>query len=521
MKSKKLISILLAGALALSMAACGGEANPSGSSSAGTGSAGGSESTGGASSSAASAADTGSSAQDPMTIKILAPGDAKTADCEEIAAAASKITEEKFNTTLEITRIGFGSYTQEINLMLASGEKMDMFYQFSGDVINAISSGQIVPLGEHLDTTGTDLKEQIADHDWACVTIDGQIYGVPANKEKATGWGFAFIKEMADETGIDYMNIKTEAELEPLLTKIKELYPDVYPVVPHNGGLSEMSNQDELGGVVGCLLDTSTDSTTVENYIESDAYMAEMKLRYEWAQKGLILPDASTNTEAGDSILASGKGFGRFCNTKPGMEQEIGNTAGKEIVILEFVEPFTTTTRVDIVWYVPHNAEDPARSVQVLNEAYTNPELANYLINGIEDKHYTFVDEEKGIIGFPDGVTGTSTGYTSLPWAWPNEMISYIWEGNPEDVWAQTQKFNEDAIVSPAKGFTWDNSAVLNQVTACNNVKAKYATALGAGSLDPETTIPRFLEELNAAGAQDIIQNKQEQLDRWLAENQS
>lgn len=28
-------------------------------------------------------------------------------------------------------------------------------------------------------------------------------------------------KEMADATGIDYSNIKTEAELEPLLTKIK------------------------------------------------------------------------------------------------------------------------------------------------------------------------------------------------------------------------------------------------------------------------------------------------------------
>lgn len=51
--------------------------------------------------------------------------------------------------------------------------------------------------------------------------------------------------------------------------------------------------------------------------------MNEMKLRYDWAQKGLIMPDASTSTEMANSLIGSGKGFGRFTNTKPGIEQEI------------------------------------------------------------------------------------------------------------------------------------------------------------------------------------------------------
>ena len=49
-------------------------------------------------------------------------------------------------------------------------------------------------------------------------------------------------------------------------------------------------------------------------------------------------------------------------------------------------------------------------------------------------------------------------GYTSLPWAWPNEAISYVWEGNDPDIWDQTQEFNNNAVVSPAKGFAWDNT---------------------------------------------------------------
>lgn len=460
-----------------------------------------------------------SSNQDSYTVKILAPGDASTDDCAKISEAASKITEEKFNTKVELTRVGFGSYDQQVNLTLASSEKLDLMYEYCGNVTSAISSGQIVPITDYLDSYGSDMKSQISDSDWKCVTFNGDIYGVPANKEKATGWGFAMNKEMADATGIDYSSIKTEEELEPLLEKVKEMFPDVYPIVSNNGSMSLMTDQDDLGGDIGSLESASGDNTTVINYYGTDEYMNEMKLRYDWAQKGLIMPDASTSTENANSLIGAGKGFGRFTNTKPGIEKEMEKEVGKEVVVLEMVKPYTTTTRVDIVWYVPHNSEKPERAVQVLNEIYTNPDLANLFINGLEGKHYEFVDKEKGIVNYPEGVNASNTGYTSLPWAWPNETISYIWEGLDSDIWDQIQEFNKDATVSPAKGFAWDNTEVQNEVTACANVVAKYGPALECGSLDPETTIPKFLDELKAAGADTIIAEKQKQLDAWLEAN--
>ena len=365
-----------------------------------------------------------SSNQDSYTVKILAPGDASTDDCAKISEAASKITEEKFNTKVELTRVGFGSYDQQVNLTLASSEKLDLMYEYCGNVTSAISSGQILPITDYLDSYGSDMKSEISESDWKCVTFNGNIYGVPSNKEKATGWGFAMNKEMADATGIDYSSIKTEEELEPLLEKVKEMYPDVYPIVSHVGSMSLMTNPDDLGGDIGSLESVSSDSTEVINYYATDKYMNEMKLRYDWAQKGLIMPDASTSTEMANSLIGSGKGFGRFTNTKPGIEQEIEKESGKEIVVLNLVEPYTTTTRVDIVWYVPHNSDKPERAVQVLNEIYTNPDLANILINGLEGTHYEFTDKDNGVINYPDGVTASNTGYTSLPWAWPNEAIS-------------------------------------------------------------------------------------------------
>ena len=47
----------------------------------------------------------------------------------------------------------------------------------------------------------------------------------------------------------------------------------------------------------------------------------------------------------------------------------------------------------------------------------------------------------------------------------------------------------------------------------------KYAAALGSGTVDPEETLPKFIEELKKAGIEKVISTKQEQLDKWLEEN--
>lgn len=65
------------------------------------------------------------------TLKVMMFGDAATQDCEEIAARLSEITEEKLNANVEIVRVGFGSYEQQLNLALSSGEELDLFSPFT------------------------------------------------------------------------------------------------------------------------------------------------------------------------------------------------------------------------------------------------------------------------------------------------------------------------------------------------------------------------------------------------------
>lgn len=61
---------------------------------------------------------------------------------------------------------------------------------------------------------------------------------------------------------------------------------------------------------------------------------------------------------------------------------------------------------------------------------------------------------------------------------------------------------------------------MMNQVTACNNVVSKYDTALRWGVLDPAESLPEFIEALKSAGIDDIVAEKQAQLDQWLENRQ-
>ena len=141
---KKILSLALVSVLVFSLAGCGEKAavdtTPSGTDD-----------------------NTSVTTQDPYTVKLMLPGTAKAEDCAEIARLASAITVPKFNTTIEIARAGFGSYSQEVNLMFSSGEKLDMLYNNREIFVSAVNNGQIVEIGQYFDEYAPDLKSAISD----------------------------------------------------------------------------------------------------------------------------------------------------------------------------------------------------------------------------------------------------------------------------------------------------------------------------------------------------------------------
>lgn len=459
------------------------------------------------------------SEQEPWTCVIMSVGpEANSEDVDLVSEAASAITVPKYNTTIKVVRYSYTTFGDQINLVLASGEKADLTPSYGISLGTGANNGSILELDEYLEEYGQDLLAQIPEADWNCCKINGKIYGVRNNKELATSYGFAMSKAMVDEMGLDVSTIKTEEDMTDVLRQVKEKYPNVWPIGSDWGtGGWNIAYFDALGGDFGILEDCRTDCTDVVNKYESQIYHDLMKRRYEWVQEGLMMPDGSTTLEPANKMIGAGKFFSRWNNYKPGIETEVYADAGCEVVVVPLLDTFSTTSEVGNLWFVPWCSDNPGRAVQILNEIYINPELSNILVNGVEGVHWVYTDKEKNIIDYPEGVTAATSGYPAAAWSWPNELITGVWATNEPSLWEDTLKFNEEAINSPAKGFMWNNENVLAEIAACNNVVAKYGNAMECGELDPDVYLPIFVEELKAAGVDTIIAEKQAQLDAWLA----
>ncbi len=459
------------------------------------------------------------------TLDVVMMGNDKK-DKDKVLAKVNEILEEELNINMNLTLISYGNYVQQSTLMLSSGEGADVLPIYMTPLATCANNGQIIPLDDLIAKYGQEMVQAIGQEFIDCGKVGDSIYGITTGRDLAKSYGFEMRKDLCDKYDIDYENITTLDQLEEALHKIKAGEPDIIPVVPSNGELVRNWGWDTLGDDMtnlGVLMDKGKELKVVNLY-ETEFYKEFVTRMRKWYNEGLIMADGINNTENVGTMMKAGSAFGGFMNLKPGFDVQETRNYATEIVVSEIVSAYSTTSDVQMAtWAISNGCKNPDAAMKLMNEMYTNPEVMNLLISGIEGEHYVVKgDAANGqkIVAYPDGVDASTSGYpTSGGWLWCNQAIGNVWEGNPADYWKIQTDFNNNAEKSAAFGFTYDSSKVRNQVTACTNVVAKYHDALMCGALDPETTLPVFNQELKAAGIDDIIAEKQSQIDAWSANN--
>lgn len=509
---KRIFTVLLAGLLTASMAACGngGDSSSTAEGSSTTSAAGGESST-------AASSDTGSAGNGEVShVVVWGTGNADTADCTAVAEAVSAITRDAIGVEVELVR---GQDGEQINLALTSGEQIDLlnYNSASGGLPALVRNQYATALDDLLPEYGSEILDVINEEDLAACTIGGTLYALPTMKDNRRAAGMAMRQDILDELGISVEGVDTYDEVHDILVQVHEAYPDMYPLVPtwSGGGMQTTMTYDPLGDSLGVLEDCFSDSTEVVNLYATDTYREFCEMMYQWNQEGLIMPDATTTTE---NNLLSGNGFAMFENIKPGKEMEDEKNNNCDITLVTLVDTYSYTDVVQTNnFIIPYCSENPEKAMELWEMMYTNSEVSNLFVNGIEGEHWDYTDDSKTFISTPEGVDSNASGYHSYGWAWPNQLITPVWEGDDASLWEELQEFNTTGTLSPAFGFTWDSSSMLNEVTACNNAVSQYDTALRWGTLNPDETLDQFNAELEAAGINEIIAEKQSQLDEYLA----
>lgn len=440
--------------------------------------------------------------------------------------ALNEILREKANAELDLIAVQAGSYSTQMNLLLTGGdESLDIFTSYSFAPLSTLkANGQVAALDDLMDSEAPELKALFADYSEVldCARIDGVLYGIPTITVWSNPNMFIVKKTDSDNANIDWSQVHTIEDMTQAMLDLKAANPDAHYVPGSTQTYWLPKTVDYLGDTnfLGVLTDP-TNSTTIENYYESDYFLNFLEQVKIWKENDIISADPLSNSDPTLLNLQTG-----VVNGTPGYGWSVEDSIyqytqsqqfGDDIVGCQLGDRIMTTN--DVTQYMYHIStfcEEPEAAMRILNVLYTDPDAANLIANGVEGMHYQI--DENGRMAYLEGKDISNSGWTSqsMP-LFPNSTLCPLWDFQQENTNELREQANQEALKSLALGFSFDSSEVADQITACANVVSQYYLPLMYAEVDIDETLPVFQQALHDAGIDDIIQAKQEQLDAWLA----
>lgn len=507
MKLKKLVAAILTVAMTAGLCACGG----------GDGSGG---------SAAGGSTEQGKTDYDKIVYAYATFNNVPNAETlDTVEEAVNEITREKIGVEVELLPIPIFEYSSNVSLFLQGGDQIDVF-QTLGDFNTCVSSNMAYDLTSIIDTCAPETKALLGDTFLQACTKDGSLYAIPTYKPYALTPMIIYRQDIADELGVDMTQVTDIYALTEVLEQVKENYPNMTPLIPVQTGDSGMGRTiaevdyltDDMFSPKGVLMG---DDMTVTDLYSSEEFANLCDLTRSWYNGGLILQDAATTTSTAAELMSSGNSFCYIASysyppedTAASLEGQCGNV---DLGAVQIGDAYLATDSINSVsWMVSSTSKNPEAALKFLNLTFTDKDIINTLIYGIEGRDY--VIDADGFVSYPEGQDAATVPYTAQLSCGTlgNFFLMYPMVGTSKEslVWEEEQ--NELAKTSLAMGFTFDSSVVKTEYTAVSNVISQYLPGLSCGSMDPETALPEFIEKLNAAGYDKILAAKQEQLDAWL-----
>ena len=465
-----------------------------------------------------------------ITVVTLSMGETPR-DFDEVVARLNELTREKIGVEAEIIMVNLATYTETVNIMQAGGDDMDLFWlPVDVGLSTLVTQKQVAPVDDLLAQYGQGILDALGNliH---YAPIDGKTYAIPFNGNKAYTGNIVCRKDICEKYNIDLDKITSYKDLGEVFQIIKDNEPDMVPLAAENRSIiagfnmmgTGITDFDKLGDHLGVLMNGN--GYQVQDLYGSPEYRELLDTVRDWYTKGYVMQDAATTTEVGSVMYLQGKAFSYMnidaLTDNQHMIEHVGiSNQGVPTNVKALTPPIITSGSGFFSMGLNSRSKHPEAAIKWLNLFYTDPECVNTIYYGIEGKNY--VKNDNGTIARAEGQEGAASGWdTPFCWMFGNSALSYTFASESDDpeFRAKFVAQNESAQYSPAFGFTFNSEPVKTEYSAVSNVLSKYSVALDTGSVDPNDVLDDFLSELDAAGYQTILAEKQKQLDAWVAEN--
>lgn len=457
-----------------------------------------------------------------VPVMVWLPGGAQD-DQATVNQAAMEYAAPLIGAYPEVQFFGWGEWGDRKQLAIQSGEEMDIVFTAEWDrFYQDLARNAWLPLNDLIDEHAPSLRETVGFFLEGPV-LDGEVYAVPTVKEGADSSQWILNGELVDRYGFDLSTLTADPRsLEPMLEVIKANEPDVVPylVDPGVSTLDSATLRNTWYNVgVGRTFWYFEDTNAVEHLWSRDETWERFDIMRDWYLAGYFQPEIEDvgGESQHERYFENGNWFAYSHVGHPGKTGEMSARWGYEIVGTGPVQQPVVSTQILLgsMMAISRTSNKAVEAIQVLELMNTDRYLNNLLNYGIEGEHYTFVDEEAGVIeSIPN------SGYApNMQWALQNQFLTYLFPTEDPDKWAKYEAFNETGKLSPTIGFAASQDNIRTQLASLSNAQEQYNALLQRGLVDPNELREEVLATLEAAGVADAEADLTAQVREFLANN--
>lgn len=469
-----------------------------------------------------------------VELKMYLLGD-RAADFDEVYGKINEILKEKVNATVSVDFLSWGEHDTKYSLLFSGQEDFDLIFTATtwAHYEKTVAMGGFFPITEEfIQTYAPDIWEVVPNVAWDQARIDGSIYMVPGYNNEFGQDVIAVRGDLIKKYGIEKITSWDE-----LKAFYEACAADGIYASSRGGPWYQYFQAKGMGNVGGTpkagelILHNAHDLQDTSFYyiLDWDGFADYCKQAKALADAGAWSSDVLNMQDDRQTGLLTGKAAGMIWNL--GSCRTYAKQANQEhpeweVTIFDPAShlPKQTTPYINNGVAINVGSKHKERAMMVLNEFYTNKEINELAMLGIEGKHWEAVgDDQYKLLD--------QTGYVvdnNCNWGWRNQTITrkeFI-----ESPTALDKRYDEllaawNANIKephPYFGFNFDNSKVTTQVAAVEANIATYYDPLTNGLVDDvDATIAEFKNALDVAGIRDILAELETQAAAYLEKKQA
>lgn len=498
--------------------------------------------------------ETAEPALEQKTIQLMITGAGKQANSDKVWAAFNEQLQQYVpNTTVEFIDVSFDEYSEKFSQVLASGEGVDLAW--TGWLINKpqnIADGNLRPLDDLLAEYGQGIVDILGEN---VVEIhrnaaDGKLYYLPSWQGlcgERRGWLVVTeIAELAGDTWIEdteaalnkwrnnYSGIEDFQAVLDQATKYLAAAKEagklgagintgrVFGWSMYNG---TRSNPGVGGSEIGIPFEDNT--FTVIDGVASEHYKLYAKTMADWYKEGYIRSDIMSVDTSTLTMPKNGEitdtTYVFSCDPYLTEADQDAATAdaGMDMTYLPVEENASLILGGDTSYAIPYCADEPERAMMVLNAIYSQPDLYNTLIYGIEGEDYTKNADGTITTSYVGASPTADDSYGIQRWIIGSCKNALINNGTDPNYYADLEALEETARVNPFLNFTFDRTNVEGICASILNVYYEYGPQIdnGVAGDNWEELYNNYMAARKDAGIEELVTEFQNQLNAYIEAN--